>query len=199
MLTLREFITTYDKEDAIVLLEGKREVLDNDRNKLEALGKLLVTNTSKMIFRSGNATGADLYFFKGILSIDSSRLQVVTPYSGHRKKSNHSNQTFSLSDIDLTDEDAVVFQSKSNEKMEKLIDLYVAGDRNALAMKAAYIIRDTIKVLGTTEIKPATFGIFYDDLKKPFSGGTGHTMKVCEQNGIPIINQNIWFEWLKSN
>lgn len=80
MLTLKEFIATYDKEDSIVLLEGKREVLDNDRDKLEALGKLLVSNTSKMIFRSGNATGADIYFSKGILTIDSSRLQVVTSF-----------------------------------------------------------------------------------------------------------------------
>jgi hypothetical protein len=47
------------------------------------------------------------------------------------------------------------------------------------------------------EVKPTTFGIFYNDLNKPRSGGTGHTMKVCEQKGIPFIDQNIWFKWFE--
>jgi len=63
-------------------------------------------------------------------------------------------------------------------------------------MKAAYIIRDTIKVIGAGNIKPATFGIFYDDLKNPLSGGTGHTMSVCKVNNIPLVDQKDWFEWL---
>lgn len=197
-MTLQEFISNNDKENAIVLLEGKREVLEYDKEKMEALGRLLAMNTSKMIFRSGNASGADLFFSRGVISVDAARMQVITPYSGHRQKTNEAKQTYSLSNIDLTYEDEVVFQSKGNKKTEKLIDLYVAGDRNPLAMKAAYIIRDTIKVIGTEDIKPATFGIFYDDLKNPLSGGTGHTMSVCKLNSIPFVNQNIWFEWLKN-
>lgn len=72
---------------------------------------------------------------------------------------------------------------------------FVNGKNNRYTIKAAYIIRDTIKVIGTRHIPPATFGIFYDDLTKPMTGGTGHTMKVCEQNKIPYINQTIWFDW----
>lgn len=196
-MTLQEFISSNDKENAIILLEGKREVLEADKEKLEVLGRLLAMNTSKMIFRSGNASGADLFFSRGVITVDSARMQVITPYSGHRQKTNQANQTYSLTDIDLSYEEEVVFQSKGNKKIEKLINLYVAGDRNPLAMKAAYIIRDTIKVIGTVDIKPATFGIFYDDLKKPNSGGTGHTMSVCKLNNIPFVNQNVWFEWLK--
>ncbi|HEY5500271.1 MAG TPA: hypothetical protein VIK20_07815 [Bacteroidales bacterium] len=78
----------------------------------------------------------------------------------------------------------------------RTVDHYVLGHRDHITLKAAYIIRDTIKVLGTDKIKPATFGIFYDDLKNPIQGGTGHTMQVCRLNGIPIIDQSIWFEWL---
>lgn len=89
------------------------------------------------------------------------------------------------------------YKSKRNKKTEKLIDQFVLGEKNRYTIKAAYIIRDTIKAIGTDQIKPATFGIFYDDLENPLEGGTGHTMNVCEQNGIPIINQNIWFNWLK--
>ena len=46
-----------------------------------------------------------------------------------------------------------------------------------------------IKAIGTEEIRPATFGIFYDDLDKPKEGGTGHTMNVCIQNNIPILTK----------
>ncbi len=49
-----------------------------------------------------------------------------------------------------------------------------------------------MKVIGTAAIKPATFGIFYDNLINPITGGTGHTMKVCEQNNISVIDQNVW-------
>lgn len=73
----------------------------------------------------------------------------------------------------------------------------MAGEKNRFTIKAAYIIRDTIKALGTEEIKPATFGLFYDDLDDPLSGGTGHTIKVCENNGIPVLDQRLWFAWLE--
>ena len=83
--------------------------------------------------------------------------------------------------------------------MEKLIDKYAAGDRGQFSIKAAYIIRDTVKAIGTETIPPATFGIFYDDLKQPKSGGTGHTMQICEQNDISIIDQSVWMKWLKTD
>ena len=44
------------------------------------------------------------------------------------------------------------------------------------SIKGAYIIRDTIKALGTNEIKPATFGIFYDALDNLKASGTQHTL-----------------------
>lgn len=94
-------------------------------------------------------------------------------------------------------EPEVVYQSKGNKKIEKLVDQYIAGARDRFSIKAAYIIRDTIKAIGTDDIAPTTFGIYYDDLTNPRQGGTGHTMNVCEQNNIPIIDQNTWFDWLK--
>ncbi len=195
-MTLKEFITQFDKENSIVLLEGKRKVKETDKEKLILLGKTLALKTSKMIFRSGNADGSDYYFSLGVSSIDKARLQVITPYKGHRKKSNQAYETISLDDINVASEPDVVYQSKSNKKTEKLIDKYVTGARDRFSIKAAYIIRDTIKAIGTDEIKPATFGIFYDDLTDPMAGGTGHTMRVCLQNNIPICDQKSWFKWL---
>lgn len=195
-MTLKEFIEQFDKPNSIVLLEGKRNVLEADKEKLMALGRLLASKTKRILFRSGNADGSDQFFSDGVTSVDNKRLQVITPYSGHRKKTNKAFDTISLEDINIAAEPEVVYQSKSNKKTEKLIDKFVSGDKNRFTIKAAYIIRDTIKAIGTDEIKPAAFGIFYDDLDKPKSGGTGHTMNVCEQNNIPIIDQKTWFKWL---
>jgi hypothetical protein len=195
-MNIEDFITKYDQPNSIVLLEGKRHVLEQDQPKLEALGKLLTEKTKHILFRSGNAQGSDSYFANGVASVNKKRLEVITPYSGHRKKTNLANHTVSLDDVDLLHEPEVVMQSKNNKKTEKLIDKYVAGDRGKLAIKAAYIIRDTIKVLGTKNVAPITFGIFYDDLQNPKTGGTGHTMNVCDQNGIKQINQSVWMQWL---
>ena len=198
-MTLTQFIERYDIEDSVVLLEGKRNVMDVDKEKLFALGRLLALRTVKMTFRSGNASGADKFFSDGVNSVDNKRLQVITPYFGHRQEDNQAYDTISLDDIDIVSESEVLYQSKSNKKMGKLIDQFVAGDKNRNSIKAAYILRDTIKAIGTDEIKAASFGIFYDDLDKALSGGTGHTMKICQQNNIPIIDQRVWFGWLVEN
>jgi len=195
-MTLKDFINQFDKVNSIVLLEGKRNVLNQDKEKLIALGRLLASKTNKMKFRSGNAEGADQFFSDEVTSIDNKRLQVITPYSGHRLKSNQAYETFSLDEIDIATKTDVIKLSKTNKKTEKLIDQFVSGNKNRFTIKAAYIIRDTIKAIGTDQIKPATFGIFYDDLDNPMSGGTGHTMNVCKQNNIPVIDQRTWFNWL---
>jgi hypothetical protein len=195
-MTLKEFIDQYDKIDSVILLEGKRTVLENDQEKLIKLGKILAENSKYMLFRSGNAKGADFYFSQGVISVDKTRLQVITPYSGHRKENNQSHETISLDTINLAAEPELIYQTKQNKKIEKLVDQFVSGNKNKYSIKAAYLLRDTLKVIGTGEIRPATFGIFYDDLVKPKTGGTGHTMNVCEHNGIPIIDQKMWFSWL---
>lgn len=196
-MTLQEFIKVNDYPGAIVLLEGKRKVLETDQEKLYELGKLLASQTTHIIFRSGNASGSDQYFSEGVVAVDSKRLQVITPYSGHRKKSNLAYETIDLDDIEMANEPEVIYQSKSNKKMGKLIDKFVSGDKNRITIKAAYIIRDTIKAIGTSDISPTIFGVFYDDLNNPETGGTGHTMKICRQNNIPVIDQKVWMKWLE--
>jgi hypothetical protein len=195
-MTLKEFLTLYDCEGSIVLLEGKRNVLDHDKPRLERLGEILAKNSKHILFRSGNADGADLFFASGVIKVDYTRLQVITPYKGHRSSANKAYDTISLENINLPNETDVIYHSKSNKKTHGLIDKYVAGNRDKYAIKAAYIIRDTVKVIGAENVRPATFGIFYDDLTDPLAGGTGHTMRVCMQNNIPLIDQKTWFSWL---
>jgi hypothetical protein len=195
-MSLNEFIDKYDKEGTVILLEGKRKVLPDDAEKLRNLGRILAEKSKYMTFRSGNASGSDEYFSAGVASMNKDRLEVIVPYKGHRVKTNCSGKTIALDEIDLTKEKSVVKHSMANKKSKGLIDRYISGYSDTNAMKGAYLIRDTVKAVGTTKIKPTTLGIFYDDLKNPMDGGTGHTMKVCLDNGIPIIDQSTWFSWL---
>lgn len=195
-MTLQEFVRLYDVPNSIILLEGKRDVREEDKEPLVKIGTLLAEKTKHMLFRSGNANGADFYFSAGVASVAPSRLHVIVPYSEHRQKKNKSYETISLDEVSLANEPEVVYQSKENKKTEKLVDQYVAGNRDRFSIKAAYIIRDTVKAIGTRNIRPASFGIFYDDLTNPKQGGTGHTMKTCERNGIPVIDQRTWLRWL---
>ncbi len=197
MISLESFIHQYDKPHTIILLEGKRVVSLSDQKKLSALGRMLAERTMHMLFRSGNAQGSDHLFSLGVASVNPGRLQVITPYRGHRKNDNQALHTISLDDVDLANEPQVIMHTRNNPRIKPLIDSYLNMGKNSYTVKARYLFRDTIKVVGTSKIAPASFAIFYDDLQKPKSGGTGHTMHVCEQNGIPQINQQIWFEWLK--
>jgi len=191
-----DFVSLYDKPTSIVLLEGKREVVSDDCEKIRLIGARLATLTRHIIFRSGNATGADQYFSDGVCSVDPKRMQVITPYINHRKKSNIAYDTVSLDSLNLLTEPDLVYQSKLNKNIEKLVNQFVSGIKDRNSIKAAYILRDTLKVIGSASVAPASFGIFYNNLAKPKSGGTGHTMNVCRYNNIPFIDQTIWFNWL---
>lgn len=122
-MTLSEFIIRYDKDNSVVLLEGKRNVLEVDQENLIALGKLLASKSERMTFRSGNADGSDLLFSKGVSSVNPKRLQVITPYSGHRQKTNLAYDTINLDDINIASEPEVVYQSKTtkNDKSDQSI------------------------------------------------------------------------------
>lgn len=140
-MTLTEFTTTFNKENSMILLEGKRNVLESDKEKLIQLGNLLATHLPLATFRSDNADGADFYFSQGVLQVAPDRLQVITPYANHRQKQNNAFETISLDQIDLLKEPEVVYQSKNNQKTKALIDKYMAGAKDRFEIKAAYVIK----------------------------------------------------------
>ena len=200
-MTLEKFIRLFDKEGCIVLLEGKRDVLENDKNRLVEIGRLLAANTKHCIFRSGNADGADKYFKEGIMSVDPKRFQAIVPFNDHMKSVKEEPglyERISLDTINLAKEPQILYESKRNKKQKGLVESYEKGVDPRNAIKGAYIVRDTVKVTGAPSqgILPAYFGFFYDDLKNPKSGGTGHTMMVCENQMVPYIDQKIWGEWI---
>ena len=197
-MNFQQFIKHYDKPGTIVLLEGKRTVLDSDKPQLIKLSHLLAEHTKYITFRSGNAAGSDNYFSKGFLGKKANRFEVIVPYSGHRSYDSAGFHIINIADIPLTEDSPLVVQSKANRRNLRIFDAYVAGERNNMSMKAAYLLRDTLKVIGhPPKIPRADFAIFYDDLINPGTGGTGHTMQICWMNLVPFVDQTGWFDWVK--
>jgi hypothetical protein len=195
-MDLTAFQNQYSKPGTIILLEGKRVVKEADAAYLSALGKMLALSLPEARFRSGNAPGADALFTEGVVSVDASRMELMLPYSGHRKKYTSGIQTHPLDQINLVAEPEVVYQTAQHKNSRNLVQRYLDGKRDQAAMKASYLLRDTVKVLGAAGIPPATVGLFYVDLQDPDSGGTGHTMRVCRDMGIPVFDQTTWLPWL---
>lgn len=195
--SMTSFLEAFDKPGSIVLLEGKRKVRLGDENKLSLLGRLLAEKSTYIIFRSGNATGSDELFSQGVADVDPSRLEVIKPYASHRAAAEVGAIAFSMDEINLAEEPEVVYHSRQNQQMAGLVDKYILQIRNRLTVKAAYILRDSVKVCGTRSgITPAKVALFYDDLSNPRQGGTGHTMQVCLERGVPFCDQQSWMNWI---
>ena len=79
-----------------------------------------------------------------------------------------------------------------------LVECYESGKIGKPRFLAQYILRDALKVIGSNElnIKPATIGLFYLNSIKKTGGGTGHTIRVCELEKVPVCLQSIWLNWV---
>jgi len=185
-------------EQPVLLLEGSRQVADDDADRLKQLGSFLAREFPQAIFRSGNADGSDTLFARGVEDIDPTRMQVVTPHVGHRKKNIHpSSYTFPLSESSSVHEaELASYSNEATPKNRNLIEKRHQVPR--LKAKANYLLRDTLKVIGDPEkgLAPATIGLFYTK-PDPMAGGTGHTIRVCLNQNVPVFLQEQWFQWLE--
>jgi len=197
MLDLDAFLETYDIAGSIVLLAGSRNVVPVDQQKLRELGKLLAMRSTQIVFRSGNADGADSFFIHGVGEVDPSRIEIIVPDPKHRPKNRVGYASFSLDQVDLLQEPSLVEQAKRNTGAQYGIDQYLGGETSGgKIVSAKYILRSTLMVTGSQQLKPANFAIFYVDFSSDKPGGTGHTIKVCEQMNVEHIDQGTWFSWL---
>lgn len=182
----------------VILLEGRRSISDEAANKARALGRQLALDYPELRFRSGNAVGSDQAFSEGVASIDASRLQIVAPYHTHRSGSRFLYAIYdspeSMSHIQEAD---VAYKTISaTPKNKRLIEKRT--EQGQLAAKAAYLIRDTMKVVGhCDQFAAPLFALFHVDLKDPEAGGTGHTIRVCRQEHIPYAFQDVWHTWIR--
>ncbi|MDF3129466.1 hypothetical protein P0Y35_09700 [Kiritimatiellaeota bacterium B1221] len=182
----------------VMLLEGSRSVHPEDADKLKQLGRFLAREFPRAIFRSGNADGSDTLFARGVEAVDPARMQIVTPHAGHRKKNIHpENYIFPLSESSAINErDLEKYSNEASPKNRTLIENRHHIPR--LKAKANYLLRDTLKVIGDQEkgLAPASAGLFYTQ-PDPMEGGTGHTIRVCLHQKVPVFLQAQWMGWLR--
>lgn len=197
MLDLDSFLEKYDIAGSVVLLAGSRNVAFADQQKLIDLGKLLAKRSKHIVFRSGNAEGADGLFISGVGAIDPKRVEIIIPYSTHRPANRVGYDSFSLDRVDLVNEPTLVYQAKKHKGSQDGIDQYLNGETTGKTVaKAKYILRSTLMVTGSEDVKPANFAIFYVDRKATKPGGTGHTINVCNQMKVEHAEQETWLLWL---
>jgi hypothetical protein len=192
--TLAALINAVD--NPVILLEGRRSIPVDAYEQASAAAWFLATAFPQARFRSGNATGSDEAFSKGVAAVDPARLQVVAPYRNHRTNARFEGATYQYPDaLTLGQKEHIVaktiFASPKYSSLMGLLD-----KTGSLAAKADYLIRDTMKVVGFSEEFPkVTAALFYVDPCYPMDGGTGHTIRVCQKEGVPVVFQHEWMQW----
>ena len=191
-----------NKTQPVILLEGKRNVLDFDKERLFKIGKYFAENFPNAIFRSGNADGSDNLFIQGVASVIDSKIELIVPYKGHKKQNIPTTaKVVCLNELDFDCDTPFVKLTKSllSKRSAEAIDKYIINNKitTQSTTKAAYLLRDTIKVTGFNDVDKACMGLFYDDLINPESGGTGYTMLTCRTLKIPYFKQDVYFDLLK--
>jgi hypothetical protein len=63
--------------------------------------------------------------------------------------------------------------------------------------QAACLIRDTMKVTlnFSGSLSQPTAALFCINPADPEAGGTGHTIRVCRNAGLPVVFQEQWSTW----
>ncbi len=181
----------------VVLVEGTRKLPETDRPNLTAFARWLAKTYPHAIFRTGNADGSDSAFTHGVAEVNAARIEYVLPYSGHRKQAIASRAyEISVSTLPRVAEEHAVYHTE--QASPEYIGMMAKRDTvPQVRAKARYILRDTIKVIGAdqTPLEPATVGIFYVNSVDPMKGGTGHTIRVCQKQGVPVVFQDEWRKW----
>ena len=197
-MTREEFQTIMSKaERPVILLEGTRELPEPDAEKLEAVARRLAEDYPPARFRTGNAEGADAAFARGVAAVDPARLEYVLPYGGHRRKSLASRSY----QITLTELPKVAEERAARDTADASPaygSMLAKRDKvPSVGARVRYLLRDTFKVTGSPEngLPPATVGLFYVNARDPMKGGTGHTIRVCRCQAIPVAFQEEWMGW----
>jgi hypothetical protein len=121
-----------------------------------------------------------------VAEFDPSRLQVIAPYASHRMKVRYADALYSSPESLSTVQEAAIAEATVAATPRNANVVYKRTGSPKLAAKVAYLIRDTMKVVGhSEEFGPPICGLFYVDLSDPEAGGTGHTIRVCRQQGLP--------------
>ena len=126
--------------------------------------------------------------------------RIVVPKMDSGKSRLHNRDyVLALEDVSQAEEKQIIYESKrATPKNKRLFEAYELQQEGMMKQKSLYLLRDTLKVLGSPEnnLSPITAGIFFVNEDDPEAGGTGHTMRVCRQNSIHVFTQDVWLSWM---
>jgi len=184
--------------EPVILIEGRREIPPELAASARNLAAMLARKFPHLKFRSGNATGADEAFSAGVCEVAPERLQIIAPYASHRLRHRHPLARYdSPESLDPGMMESVKESTIAATPANKgLVGCYQKGGR--LGSQAACLLRDTMKVAGIPgDLDPPTAALFCIDPSNPDAGGTGHTIRVCQNAGVPVVFQNCWEKWMQ--
>ena len=198
IMTFTDFENLINKSPSpVVLLEGKRNIPAAYYRKAVLVAEMLARRFPALRFRSGNAEGSDQAFADGVKSVDPQRLQIIAPYKGHRRFAHIPGATYdSPESLSAGEEEKLIQQTlAASPQYRPMMETRKKVEK--LTWKSVYLIRDTMKVTGHTDKFPVPVAaLFYVDPADSNSGGTGHTIRVCRENRIPVVFQDEWEKWL---
>lgn len=181
----------------VILLEGTRQVPHDQRTHLTSIGRSLAETFPQAIFRSGNAPGADEAFAAGVATVPGAKLELVLPTPGMGRSRRPASATcLALDDLPLEERHHLARESfAASPENHRIFEFYLRNQSgNAAYAKAQYLVRDALKVYGSPwhQLAPATVALFYINNLGPTSGGTAHTIRLCERQKIPFFTQRDW-------
>ena len=188
------------QEKPVLLLEGTRKITLTDFTRLVQFGEFIAHQFPNCLFRSGNASGSDDAFAQGVRKVAPDRIQILLPkMDAGKSRLDKRDYVLALEDVSLAEEKQIIYESKrATPKNKRLFEAYELQHEGIMKQKSLYLLRDTLKVLGSPEnnLAQITAGIFFVNQDDPESGGTGHTMRVCRQNNVPVFTQDDWMKWM---
>ena len=181
----------------VILLEGTRQLPAEKWQALADVGRRLAESFPQAVFRSGNATGTDEAFAAGVATVPGAKLQLVLPTPGMGRSRRHASANcLALDDLPLEERHHLARESfAASPENHRLFDFYLRGQSgNPAYAKAQYLVRDALKVFGSPALKlaPATVALFFINNIGPTSGGTAHTIRLCDRQEVPVFTQRDW-------
>jgi len=162
----------------------------------------LMRRFPRLVARSGNATGSDQAWARGVNSVDPRRLQLVLPVPNYRRTAIDScNDAIALREVAPDDFAEAGRLSEQNYRSGPDQDP-TARYATMPEYKRAYLERDALKVLGYGDYRgrrqKATAALLHLNPKKANGGGTGHTLRLCTALKVPVFLSDDWLTWLRN-
>ena len=180
-----------------VALEGSRTITHEAAEKMEKIAKILVTALPNLIVRSGNAEGSDIAWARGVNSVAPEKLELFVPHEKVPKKNIvPGNRVITISDMPSDFMEYAKGLSCDNYLSTNGRQSGKAAWDRLRPHQQIYLIRDVFKVTGVPfgKEKPIKthLALLYINTKKKNGGGTGHTKRICERLGVPVVEYETW-------